>query len=131
MFFANTITALFENIARIVETHTTIVDRFYGTGKMVRVIERLQGECDRQGGIILDSLWDERQIQRKVFPADCEFLYSLPKRKATRLIFSSNRFFRIRHHQHLPAPLPTQEDSGPRVLRQLLMERTTPSIPKL
>ena len=68
MFFANTLTALFENIARIVETHTAIVDRFYGTGKMVRVIQRLQGECDRQGGIILDSLWDDRHIQRKVSP---------------------------------------------------------------
>ena len=33
---------------------------------MVRVIQRLQGECDRQGGIILDSLWDERHLQRKV-----------------------------------------------------------------
>jgi conserved oligomeric Golgi complex subunit 4 len=66
MFFASTLTALFENIARIVETHTPLVDRFYGTGKMVRVIQRLQGECDRQGGIILDSLWDERNIQRKV-----------------------------------------------------------------
>ena len=66
MFFASTLTALFENIARIVETHTAIVDQFYGTGKMVRVIQRLQGECDRQGGIILDTLWDERHIQRKV-----------------------------------------------------------------
>ena len=66
MFFASTLTALFENIARIVETHTAIVDSFYGTGKMVRVIQRLQSECDRQGGIILDSLWDERHIQRKV-----------------------------------------------------------------
>ena len=66
MFFASTLTALFENIARIVETHTPLVDRFYGKGKMVRVIQRLQGECDRQGGIILDSLWDERHIQRKV-----------------------------------------------------------------
>jgi len=66
MFFATTLTALFENIARIVETHASIVDRFYGTGKMVRVIQRLQGECDRQGGIILDSLWDDRHIQRKL-----------------------------------------------------------------
>jgi conserved oligomeric Golgi complex subunit 4 len=66
MFYATTLTGLFENIARIVETHTSIVDKFYGTGKMVRVIQRLQGECDRQGGIILDSLWDERNLQRKV-----------------------------------------------------------------
>jgi conserved oligomeric Golgi complex subunit 4 len=67
MFYATTLTALFENIARIVETHTPLVDKFYGTGKMVRVIQRLQGECDRQGGIILDSLCDERNIQRKVY----------------------------------------------------------------
>ena len=87
MFFANTLTALFENIARIVETHTTIVDRFYGTGKMVRVIQRLQGECDRQGGIILDSLWDERNIQRKVFAYQYENLPSSPKRKVMLLTF--------------------------------------------
>jgi conserved oligomeric Golgi complex subunit 4 len=60
------LTGLFENIALIVNAHTPLVDRFYGTGKMVRVIQRLQGECDRQGGIILDSLWDERNVQRKV-----------------------------------------------------------------
>ena len=61
-----TMTGLFENIAHIVETHTTIVDKFYGTGKMVNVIQRLQGECDRQGGIILDTLWDERHLHRKL-----------------------------------------------------------------
>src|SRR5271156_6729104 len=82
MFFATTLTALFENIARVVETHTAIVDRFYGTGKMVRVIQRLQGECDRQGGIILDSLWDDRHIQRKVpHPLQPHANISSPKRK--------------------------------------------------
>jgi hypothetical protein len=65
-FYANALTKLFEHIAQIVEGHGSLVERHYGTGKMVRVIERLQMEADVQGGIILDSWSDERAVDRKV-----------------------------------------------------------------
>lgn len=65
-FYANALTKLFEHIAQIVEGHGGLVERHYGSGKMVRVIERLQMEADVQGGIILDTWSDERNIDRKL-----------------------------------------------------------------
>jgi hypothetical protein len=65
-FYANALTKLFEHIAQIVEGHGGLVERHYGTGKMVKVVERLQKEADVQGGIILDTWADERYIDRKL-----------------------------------------------------------------
>lgn len=64
--YANALTKLFEHIAQIVEGHGGLVERHYGEGKMVKVIERLQMEVDVQGGIILDSWSDERTVERKL-----------------------------------------------------------------
>ncbi|TVY36414.1 Conserved oligomeric Golgi complex subunit [Lachnellula subtilissima] len=56
----------FEHIAQIVENHGTLVERHYGPGRMVKVIERLQIEADVQGGIILDTWGDERSVDRRL-----------------------------------------------------------------
>ncbi|KAI0523719.1 COG4 transport protein-domain-containing protein [Xylaria bambusicola] len=65
-FYANALTKLFEHIAQIVESHGSLVERHYGEGKMVKVIERLQMEADVQGGIILDSWSDDRNVSRRL-----------------------------------------------------------------
>ncbi|GAW21626.1 hypothetical protein ANO14919_111490 [Xylariales sp. No.14919] len=65
-FYANSLTKLFEHIAQIVESHGGLVERHYGEGKMVKVIERLQMEADVQGGIILDSWSDDRNVSRRL-----------------------------------------------------------------
>ncbi|KAI1333158.1 COG4-domain-containing protein [Xylariaceae sp. FL0255] len=65
-FYANALTKLFEHIAQIVESHGGLVERHYGEGKMVRVIERIQMEADVQGGIILDSWSDDRNVDRRL-----------------------------------------------------------------
>ncbi|KAI1178808.1 COG4 transport protein-domain-containing protein [Nemania sp. FL0916] len=65
-FYANALTKLFEHIAQIVESHGGLVERHYGDGKMVRVIEKLQMEADVQGGIILDSWSDDRNVNRRL-----------------------------------------------------------------
>ncbi|EPE26339.1 hypothetical protein GLAREA_02251 [Glarea lozoyensis ATCC 20868] len=65
-FYANALTRLFEHIAQIVENHGQLVERHYGVGKMVKVIERLQVEADVQGGIILDTWGDERSVDRRL-----------------------------------------------------------------
>lgn len=65
-FYANAMTRLFEHIASIVEQHGGLVERHYGSGRMVRVVERLQVEADTQGGIIIDTFTDERSVDRKV-----------------------------------------------------------------
>ncbi|KAI0442297.1 COG4 transport protein-domain-containing protein [Xylaria telfairii] len=65
-FYANALTKLFEHIAQIVESHGGLVERHYGEGKMVKVIERVQMEADVQGGIILDSWSDDRNVNRRL-----------------------------------------------------------------
>ena len=65
-FFANALTKLFEHIAQIIEHHGGLVERHYGIGQMVKVIERLQLEADLQGGIIVDTWSDERNIDRRL-----------------------------------------------------------------
>ena len=65
-FYANALTKLFEYIAQIVERHGGLVERHYGEGQMVQVIERLQMEADVQGGIIVDTWSEERNIDRKL-----------------------------------------------------------------
>lgn len=65
-FYANALTRLFEHIAQIVEGHGGVVERHYGAGRMVKVIERLQIEADVQGGIILDMWGDERNVDRRL-----------------------------------------------------------------
>jgi len=65
-FYANALTKLFEHIAQIVEHHGGLVERHYGTGRMIKVIERLQLEADVQGGIVLDTWSDERNIDRRL-----------------------------------------------------------------
>lgn len=65
-FYANALTRLFEHIAQIADSHGALVERHYGPGKMTRVIERLQVEADVQGGIIIDTWSDERNVDRKL-----------------------------------------------------------------
>lgn len=65
-FYANALTKLFEHIAQIVDGHGGLVERHYGDGRMVRVVERLQQEADVQGGIVLDTWGDERGIERRL-----------------------------------------------------------------
>lgn len=65
-FYANALTKLFEHVAQIVEGHGSLVERHYGKGKMVKVIERLQLEADIQGGIILDTWSEEKLMDRKL-----------------------------------------------------------------
>lgn len=65
-FYANALTKLFEHIAQIVEGHGGLVERHYGLGRMVKVIERLQMEADVQGGIVLDTWGDERNVDRRL-----------------------------------------------------------------
>ncbi|KAK4997566.1 Golgi transport complex subunit 4 [Elasticomyces elasticus] len=66
MLYANALTKLFEHVAQIIDGHEPLVERHYGTGMMIRVIERLQTEADVQGGILLDTWFEEKNIARKL-----------------------------------------------------------------
>jgi hypothetical protein len=66
-FYADTLVRLFESIAVIIDQHQPVVTKYYGPGKMLRVIQRLQEESDTRSRKILEAFEEERGISRKVF----------------------------------------------------------------
>lgn len=64
--YTTALTKLFEHIAQVIDGHSPLVERHYGAGTMLQVMERLHREADVQGGIILDTWGDERSIDRKL-----------------------------------------------------------------
>ncbi|XP_059848488.1 conserved oligomeric Golgi complex subunit 4 isoform X2 [Hypanus sabinus] len=63
--YADTLTLLFEGIARIVETHQPIVETYYGPGRLYTLIKYLQVECDRQAEKVVDKFNQQRDYHRK------------------------------------------------------------------
>jgi conserved oligomeric Golgi complex subunit 4 len=50
----------------IVDQHQPVVEKYYGSGKMASVIERLLEECDRVIKGVIESWEEERSMKRKV-----------------------------------------------------------------
>ncbi|KAL3079200.1 hypothetical protein niasHT_039609 [Heterodera trifolii] len=48
VLYADTLTMLFEGVARIIELHQPIIENFYGPEKLLLLIELIQPECDKQ-----------------------------------------------------------------------------------
>nr|KAF6409465.1 component of oligomeric golgi complex 4 [Rousettus aegyptiacus] len=65
VIFADTLTLLFEGIARIVETHQPIVETYYGPGKLYSLIKYLQVECDRQVEKVVDKFIKQRNYHQQ------------------------------------------------------------------
>ncbi|KAF5376567.1 hypothetical protein D9757_008273 [Collybiopsis confluens] len=65
-YFIASLTSLFENVAKVVENHQPVVEKYYGSGKMKSVAEGLLLECDRVVKDVTDRWRDERSIARKI-----------------------------------------------------------------
>lgn len=65
-FYADTLIRLFESVAVIIDQHQPVIEKFYGPGKMLRVIQRLQEESDTRSRKVLEAFEEEREIARKV-----------------------------------------------------------------
>ncbi|KAF7796521.1 hypothetical protein EIP86_007700 [Pleurotus ostreatoroseus] len=66
LYYVTALTALFESIAMIVDQHQPVVEKYYGPGKMTKVLERLLEECDRVTKSLVDGWEEERSMQRKL-----------------------------------------------------------------
>ncbi|XP_046820108.1 conserved oligomeric Golgi complex subunit 4 [Vespa crabro] len=66
VIFADTMTLLFEGIARIVEVHQPIIETYYGPGRLLMTVSILQKECDRQVKKIVAEFMKHRSISKKV-----------------------------------------------------------------
>jgi hypothetical protein len=66
LYYITSLTALFESIARIVDQHAPVVEKYYGAGKMAAVLTRLLQDADRVVHSLLEQWAEERGLQRKV-----------------------------------------------------------------
>ncbi|KAF9451228.1 COG4-domain-containing protein, partial [Macrolepiota fuliginosa MF-IS2] len=66
LYYITSLTSLFESIAMIVDQHRSVVEKYYGSGKMKIVVMRLLEECDRVTKSLLEGWEEERAIKRKL-----------------------------------------------------------------
>ncbi|XP_069957508.1 conserved oligomeric Golgi complex subunit 4 isoform X1 [Cherax quadricarinatus] len=76
VIWADTITLLFEGIARTIEVRQPIIETYYGPGHLSLVIEMLQRECDRQAGRILAEMRKHRRLEATVSSVRSSLRYS-------------------------------------------------------
>ena len=62
VIYADTLTLLFEGIARMVEIHQPLIETFYGPGRLITVMTMIQKECDKQSVIIIDEFKKQRKL---------------------------------------------------------------------
>lgn len=60
------LTSLLESIALIIDQHQSVVDKYYGPGRMETVVRRLQGEGDRVVRSLVEGWEEERRVGRLV-----------------------------------------------------------------
>ncbi|CAN8024349.1 unnamed protein product [Ixodes persulcatus] len=65
IIYADTVTLLFEGIARTVEIHQPLVETYYGHGRLHTMVEMLQKECDCQVKKILEDFKKNKQFKKK------------------------------------------------------------------
>nr|XP_039263013.1 conserved oligomeric Golgi complex subunit 4-like [Styela clava] len=66
VLFADTLTLLFEGIARTVEKQQPLVETYYGPGKLFMLVKNLQQECDIQARYVLDKFESFRKFKWKI-----------------------------------------------------------------
>ncbi|KAI8620669.1 COG4 transport protein-domain-containing protein [Chytriomyces sp. MP71] len=64
--FADVLTRMFESVASLIDKQEVTVERYYGAGRLLRIIVKLQKEVDVQAKLILESFVERRSIARKI-----------------------------------------------------------------
>lgn len=64
--YADTLTLLYEGLARMIDVHQPLIETYYGPGRLLSVVNILQEECDRQTRRILIEFNKSRQISKKI-----------------------------------------------------------------
>ncbi|KAI1712112.1 COG4 transport protein [Ditylenchus destructor] len=65
VIYADSLTMIFEGIARIIELHQPLIDSFYGPDKLLTLIEIIQVECDKQTVRLINAFIQKRQLDYK------------------------------------------------------------------
>lgn len=63
-FYAAALSRLYENVAVLIEQHSRLIQKHYGSEVMVQVLPQVQLEIDKQSLLIVDTFWDERRVEQ-------------------------------------------------------------------
>lgn len=63
--YADTLTSLFENMARVVEVNQPIIETFYGYGRLIQMFVILQRECDLEVKELIKEFQRNRHIDKR------------------------------------------------------------------
>lgn len=66
IIFADTLTLLFEGLAKVIDTQQPLIETYYGPGRLLSAILVLQKECDVQMKRVLLEWTKTRQINKKI-----------------------------------------------------------------
>ncbi|XP_060518006.1 conserved oligomeric Golgi complex subunit 4 [Cylas formicarius] len=66
IIYADTLTFLFEGLARIIDSHQPLLETYYGPGKMLPTVDILQKECDKQVKRLLSEWMKARKLKEKL-----------------------------------------------------------------
>lgn len=66
VIYADTLTLLFEGLARVIDTHQPLIETYYGPGRLIAAVTILQKECDVQAKRVLLEWTKARQINKKI-----------------------------------------------------------------
>lgn len=64
--FADLLTLVFENFARVIEVNQPIIESYYGLGHLLQFFQHLQPECDSEVKRVLTEFHKNRQVQNRV-----------------------------------------------------------------
>ncbi|XP_045470941.1 conserved oligomeric Golgi complex subunit 4 isoform X1 [Harmonia axyridis] len=66
VIFADTLTLLFEGLAKVIDVHQPLLETYYGPGRLYNAVNILQKECDIQVKRIFNEWLKYRQINKKM-----------------------------------------------------------------
>lgn len=66
MYYLTQLTSLLEAIAHIIDQHQPVVEKYYGNGRMRKVVRRLVEESDRVLRGLVEGWEEERRVGRLV-----------------------------------------------------------------
>lgn len=66
VIYADTLTLLYEGVARMVNVHQPLIETYYGPGKLIAAVNILQKECDNQTRRIMSEFCKTRNINKKM-----------------------------------------------------------------
>ncbi|WVN85165.1 uncharacterized protein L203_100310 [Cryptococcus depauperatus CBS 7841] len=66
LYYLTSLTNLFESVAHIIDQHQSVVEKYYGHGRMATVVKRLVGESDSVVRGLVEGWEEERRVGRLI-----------------------------------------------------------------